>query len=115
TLEGLLRGAAPSNDCMIWQRAVGTDGIGRITVDYKQYGVHRYAWILAHGPIPDEATVEHLCGNKLCINVDHLALERLPTVEERFWAKVDKEGPTFADHGNCWVWTGALRVGGYGH
>lgn len=31
-----------------------------------------------------------------------------PTMEERFWAKVDKAGP-------CWLWTGLLFVsGGYG-
>lgn len=34
----------------------------------------------------------------------------LPTVEERFWAKVDKDGPIpeYAPHlGNCWIWTAA--------
>jgi hypothetical protein len=29
------------------------------------------------------------------------------TTEERFWAKVDKRG-------DCWLWTGARRNGGYG-
>lgn len=33
----------------------------------------------------------------------------LPTPEERFWAKVDKNGP-----GGCWLWTGALDAKGYG-
>ena len=28
--------------------------------------------------------------------------------EERFWSKVDKSG-------DCWLWTGALGRGGYGH
>ena len=30
------------------------------------------------------------------------------TLEERFWAKVDKRGV-------CWLWTGARRGGGYGN
>lgn len=30
-----------------------------------------------------------------------------PTVEERFWAKVDKSG-------ECWLWTGVTNAGGYG-
>ena len=35
--------------------------------------------------------------------------ERTPR-EERFWAKVDKNGPN-----GCWVWTGAKRDLGYGN
>lgn len=32
-----------------------------------------------------------------------------PTAEERFWSKVDTDGP-----GGCWLWTGALNADGYG-
>jgi len=32
------------------------------------------------------------------------------TLEERFWAKVDKKGPD-----DCWEWTGALGGDRYGH
>lgn len=31
-----------------------------------------------------------------------------PTIEERFWSKVDKSG-------DCWVWTAAKYSNGYGH
>lgn len=40
-----------------------------------------------------------------------------PTLAERFWAKVDKNGPVPGhrpDLGPCWVWTARLS-GGYGH
>lgn len=43
-----------------------------------------------------------------------------PTTEERFWAKVDKNGPLPADDtlaagkGPCWLWTGASNRSGYG-
>jgi hypothetical protein len=35
----------------------------------------------------------------------------------RFWARVDKNGPTCAFHpelGPCWIWTGILQKSGYG-
>jgi len=41
-----------------------------------------------------------------------------PTTEERFWAKVDKQGPIPAHRpelGPCWPWTGAVpKRSGYG-
>jgi len=34
---------------------------------------------------------------------------------ERFWSKVNKDGPTFRQElGPCWPWTGALDKDGYG-
>lgn len=40
-----------------------------------------------------------------------------PTLEERWWAKVDKNGPVperRPDLGPCWVWTGYISEYGYG-
>lgn len=38
-----------------------------------------------------------------------------PTLEDRFWSKVNKGGPTQSHMDTpCWVWTGALRSDGYG-
>ena len=42
---------------------------------------------------------------------------RHPTLSERLWAKVEKNGPPSAhrpDLGPCWLWTGALDPKGYG-
>lgn len=39
------------------------------------------------------------------------------TTTERFWAKVDKNGPVqphCPELGSCWVWTAYLNPGGYG-
>lgn len=41
-----------------------------------------------------------------------------PPAEQRFWAKVDKNGPVpecRPDLGQCWIWTGARVPRGYGH
>ena len=35
---------------------------------------HRVAWVSEHGAIPEGMTVDHLCKNRRCINVDHLRL-----------------------------------------
>lgn len=46
-----------------------------------------------------------------------LDLPPRPTVEDRFWAKVDKNGPLPKERpelGNCWVWTAATYPDGYG-
>jgi HNH endonuclease len=45
------------------------------------------------------------------------ATPRRPTAEERFWAKVDKNGPIpeyRPELGPCWPWTGAKTDRGYG-
>lgn len=41
----------------------------------------------------------------------------MPTVQERFWAKVDMDGPVPVhrpDLGPCWVWTASILPTGYG-
>ena len=40
------------------------------------------------------------------------------TEEDRFWTKVNKDGPTpehLPDLGPCWIWTGAISSHGYGN
>lgn len=40
----------------------------------KLQRAHRLAWIEANGDIPPGLQVRHICGNRACINVDHLRL-----------------------------------------
>jgi len=43
--------------------------------------------------------------------------DRRPTFEDRFWVKVDKNGPVpehRPDLGPCWIWTSATNEHGYG-
>lgn len=35
---------------------------------------HRAAYEVAHGPIPADMTVDHLCFNPSCVNPDHMRL-----------------------------------------
>jgi hypothetical protein len=43
-------------------------------LDGRMEQVHRIAWIEANGPIPSGLEIDHLCGNRACINVAHLRL-----------------------------------------
>lgn len=55
-------------------------------------------------------------AGRFCSRVCFLGSEDNP--EARFWARVDKDGPTpprHAELGNCWDWTGATYVNGYGY
>src|SRR5262245_23051821 len=40
-----------------------------------------------------------------------------PSAEERFWAKVNKDGPVPSirpELGQCWIWHGSVKEHGYG-
>lgn len=67
------RSVTPRPDCQIWTGATDR-GYGRICVDGVVKRVHRVAWELTYGPIPEGSEVDHLCGIKACVNVEHLEL-----------------------------------------
>jgi len=58
--------------CWIWRGAVGERGYGKVTVNYRSWLVHRYVYTQLVNAIPDDLTIDHLCGNKLCVNPKHL-------------------------------------------
>lgn len=38
----------------------------------------------------------------------------LLSIADRFWRRVDKNGPVFEDKGPCWIWQGPPKADGYG-
>ena len=63
-----------SGDCWIWTAGKSKDGYGRIGVCGAARLAHRIAWIMERGNIPDGMTIDHLCRNRACQNVQHMEL-----------------------------------------
>lgn len=61
-----------TEECWNWTGSKDTNGYGRIRVAGKQMQVHRIAWELEHGSIPDNLVVDHRCRNRGCLRADHL-------------------------------------------
>lgn len=62
------------SDCVIWLGAQDGHGYGQINVNGMPIKAHRIAWQLQRGEIPADLTIDHLCTNRLCQNVEHLEL-----------------------------------------
>lgn len=70
--------AVEPNGCHVSLYSRGSHGYPQIGWHEKGRTItrlaHRVAWEAAHGPIPVEMTLDHICRNKPCINPQHLRL-----------------------------------------
>ena len=60
--------------CKLWTGAVIPGGYGQLTHNRRHYMAHRFAYELAHGPIPGGLCVLHRCDRPACVNPHHLFL-----------------------------------------
>lgn len=66
-----------SGECWVWTGDKLPTGYGVVRwkgLPHRHTRVHRIAWELARGPIPDGLWVLHRCDNPPCIRPDHLFL-----------------------------------------
>ena len=62
----------PDGECMIYSGSKNEKGYGLIFVGTGTKRVHRLWW-QAHGrTIPRGKQLDHLCGNRACVRLDHL-------------------------------------------
>ncbi len=109
--------------CWIWLGQLAAGG-PMIWLDTQTTGsARRVSWELHFGEVPKRRTVVAGCGILRCVAPHHIALAIAPCMQgvplaERFWAKVNKNGPlppTQPELGNCWLWTGKIEKRfGYG-
>lgn len=61
--------------CWVWQRATAGPKkaqYGTLRINGRLMKAHRFYYAAAHGPIPADLELDHLCANKLCVNPAHL-------------------------------------------
>lgn len=63
-----------TDSCWLWAGGENGKGYGfmKVVAGESPVYVHRFAYDLLVGPIPEGLTIDHLCRVRNCVNPDHL-------------------------------------------
>lgn len=64
------------NKCIEWTGTIDANGYGVKWSKEKRNWIRAHRWVYEQqvGPIPNGFMIRHLCHNKRCVNIDHLAV-----------------------------------------
>lgn len=98
--------------CWLWTGYVNNKGYGLISrgspaTTYERKLVHRVAYELEVGPIPEGLEIDHLCRVRNCVRPDHL--EPVTRHENVLRARRDEcpQGHSLLDSSNVYLWRGS--------
>jgi len=94
----------PNSGCLLWE--------GSVTRGYPRIGnlqVRQLAWEETNGSVPDGMIITPRCGNRFCVNAEHL-FARLKKTTRDDWRDHAIPEPM----SGCWLWEGAVDGRGYG-
>jgi len=78
--------------CWNWLGAISKYGYAIIKRNGKTQHASRYFYEQMIGKIPEKMTIDHLCYNKACVNVDHLeVVTSVENCRRRQNTKLNKE------------------------
>lgn len=72
-VERFLRKVQKTATCWLWTGAKNEQGYGVVSRStYGEWLAHRASHLLFVGPIPEGGWLRQACGNRLCVNPEHL-------------------------------------------
>lgn len=95
--------------CWIWQGSVNCDGYGRIQHNRVSWPAHRLSYDLHVGGLRADANVIQRCGDRRCVNPEHLQSVPFDDPTARLYAGFEVD-----EASGCWVWKRAAGGFGYG-
>lgn len=64
-----------TGSCWTWTSVRNRPGrYGHFTIHGKKYLAHRLAWFQSGREIPVGMVLDHICGNPICVRIEHLQL-----------------------------------------